>query len=58
MTGIPPGPPTVNSIAFAADRKGDFANFEIYVIDATMVVISVDLLKIALMTGISVVVSG
>ena len=34
MTGIPHGPPDGKRIAFSSDRKGDFVNFEIYVMDA------------------------
>ena len=34
MTGIPYGLLTVNGVAFAADRKGDFVSFDIYVMDA------------------------
>ena len=34
MTGIPHGRRTVNAIAFTSDRKEDWENFDIYVMDA------------------------
>ena len=34
MMGLPHGPPDGKRIAFTSDKKGDFKNYEIYVMNA------------------------